>query len=257
MILRSLSEARPMPDAPGAASASEVFIETQKDITTPYALIFQAAHSKLAGDIATLFKPDVFGQLPNQVIRAVGEHDFGWQESDQSQIDALHQRPPRAFPSLSTEETMPSWNKSIEHGCEMGSLEYVIVSRHFTFLGRSDPARAEFLASETMRRENVERALPFGPEELERWTAAIGFADLLSLYLCSGSNHPVEFPVAHPADPKASGARKVTLSWNGGTPVFAPSILQSGAAISLSANRYNEAAGSLEPITFSWSFAQG
>ena len=75
MILRSISAPSNAAEASEAKPASEVFIRTQKNVRPPYAIIFQAAHSKLAGDIASLLAPDLFGELPADVIRGIREHD--------------------------------------------------------------------------------------------------------------------------------------------------------------------------------------
>ncbi len=95
--------------------ASHTFIQSQKAAEPPYAAVFQAEHSRLAGALASKLRGDVFGALPFGVIQAIGEHDFGWKVSDESQINSLSQREPRPFPKLSTENTLPSWNESVAH----------------------------------------------------------------------------------------------------------------------------------------------
>ncbi len=113
-----------------------------------------------------------------------------------------------------------------------------MVSRHFTLLGAADLGRAEFVEGENRCRVEVERSLACSTEDLNRWTAAIGFCDLLSLYLCSGSRTPVEFPLAHPADPAAPEAQKVTLIWKSNSPQFSVPILESEATPSLNVLNY-------------------
>ena len=232
-------------------------METQKKLHVPYAIIRQASHSKLAGDLALLLRDDVFGALPSEVIRAISEHDWGWQESDELQMDKLGEHEPQPFPRLSVPETLPSWNESVAHARQLGALEYVIVSRHFTTLGASDEGRAAFVHTENQRRAEVEHELPYTAVELQRWTGAIGFCDLLSLYLCSGSKHPVEFPLAHPADPASSQAGKVTLSWENDSPRFSEPVLRAGETVSLDAERYAGSGTELTPLTLSWHFPVG
>jgi hypothetical protein len=135
--------------------ASEVFIQSQKAAALPYVIVFQAEHSRLAGALASGLRHDVFGELAPEVIQAIGEHDFGWEASDEGQIDSLAKDEPRPFPKLSTEETIPSWNESVAHAYQLGPLQYVMVSRHFALLGASDPERAEFLEKEKRRRSEV------------------------------------------------------------------------------------------------------
>ncbi len=54
-----------------------------------------------------------------------------------------------------------------------------------------------------------------GAEDLDRWTAALGFCDLVSLYLLSGLSREVEFPLAHPASPEAQTAPRVKMQIEG------------------------------------------
>jgi len=232
--------------------ASNVFIQSQKAAEPPYAIVFQAEHSRLAGALASGLRPDVFGELPPEVVQGIGEHDYGWQASDQSQIDYLSTREPRPFPKLTTEETIPSWNESVAHGYQLGQLQYVMVSRHFTLLGASDPGRVEFVEAESRRRSEVEHSLACRAEDFDRWTAAIGFCDLLSLYLCSGSREPVEFPLAHPADPAASEAPKVTLIWKSDSPQFSAPILKPGTTASLNGLNYTGQSPELTPVKVQW-----
>lgn len=256
MILRSLSNAyQRTSEIYGAQPAWAVFIESQKRVTAPYGVIFQAEHSKLAGNLAEALLDDAFGDLPPEVIQAVGEHDFGWDLSDRAQMEALGQTNLRPFPSLSAEETLPSWRGSIAHAQSVGPLVDVLVSRHFCMLGGGDPNRADFVRTETERRATLEPDLPHELASLDRWTGAVGFCDLLSLYLCCGSHQMVEFPVAHPADPAAAHARKITLSWYSGSPQFSSLVLKSGTQVSLTVRTYSGQGKSLTPLTLEWRFA--
>ena len=140
------------------------------------------------------------------MIAAIADHDFGWTASDSKQLEALDQHPPRPFPHVSAEDTLPCWIASIAHGRKLGALQAVLISRHCCLLGTGSGKHAGFVACEAAERCAVEAALPYHPAELDRWTAALGFCDLLSLYLCSGSETPVSIPLAHPED--AGGTRR-------------------------------------------------
>ncbi len=161
----------------------------------------------------------------------------------------------RPFPAVSVEETLPSWRKSIAQAAAQTPLIEVLVSRHFCLLGAGDPERAEFVRDETARREPMEKVLPFFVTELDRWTSALGFCDLLSLYLCCGSQEPVEFPLAHPASPRATQAPKVTLQWRNGSPSFSHAVFKPGAQVSTTVRTYNGSGSTTSPQTFSWTFA--
>ena len=229
---------------------------SQQHVTPPYAIIFQSEHSKLAGDLARALREDIFGDLPDEVIRAIAEHDLGWNDNDISQVHALGEASPRPFPALSTEETLPSWHNSIGHAASVTPLVEVMVSRHFSLLGTADPTRAGFVREENERRSAIERVLPFEPADLDRWTGAVGFCDLLSLYLCSGSREPVELPFAHPASPAAANAPRTTLSWNESRqPRFSSPVLKPDAHLAMSVRKYSGNGTALAPLTLEWTFA--
>ena len=258
MVLRSLSIAsqsssRRLDPKPGW----EVFLNTEKQIVAPLAIIFQAEHSLLAGQLASALSRDAFGELPPEVTQAISEHDFGWKGSDQAQMESLDRSAPRPFPALSTQETLPSWTGSVEHGRSAGPLVYVLISRHFTMLGAGDPGRAEFVRAETERRKEAEQGLHCSRSDLDRWTGALGFLDLLSLCLCCGCQDPVELPMAHPADPASSSARKATLSWEKGSPRFTPPVIRPGAPVSLDVRSYRGQDAEVSPLRLDWSFANG
>lgn len=255
MILRSLTNLEKRPaDLSAPQPASAVFIETQKHVNIPYAIIFQAEHSRLAGDLAQALSEDAFGRLPPEVIQAAAQHDVGWNTSDQAQIESLGHTSPRPFPALSAGETLPSWRASVAHAACVAPLVDILVSRHFSLLGAGDADRADFVRTETERRGRIERMLPYRPEELDRWTGAVGFCDLLSLYLCCGSAQPVEFPLAHPADAAAAVAPRRILSWHNGSPRFSSPVLKRGTHVSLPVRRYGGHGTDLSPLTLEWSF---
>ena len=82
----------------------------------------------------------------------------------------------------------------------------LIVSGHFSRLGRfraisvggtfeyDARRRAYFLASEERRQSHLLRLQGRSDSEVQYWTGVLQFCDLLSLYLCCGSEASVEFP---------------------------------------------------------------
>jgi Protein of unknown function (DUF3891) len=258
MILRPLSNAgSSSPEQDGPRPASTVFLEREKHITAPYAVVFQREHSQLAGELASALREDIFGELTPDVIGAAGQHDFGWDPSDLSQIESLPQGKLRPFPDLSVGETLPSWRNSLAHAASVSPLVEVLVSRHFCLLGSGDPGRQDFVNRETERRSKLESTLPFTAADLDRWADAVGFSDLLSLYLCSGCQESVQFPLAHPASPKASEAPKVTLLWRSGSPAFSSPVLKPGTQVSMTVRTYSGEGADLPRQTFSWTFIDG
>jgi hypothetical protein len=237
-----------------ARPAFPLFFESQKSIRPPCTIVLQLEHSTLAGALARELLEDAFGPLNDEVYLAVRDHDFGWQASDLHQMDLLGEINPRPFPSLSVEETSPLWHASIAHAASISALVEVLVSHHFTTLGHNDPARADFVSTEERRRKPIERSLSVPAADLERWIAALGFCDLVSLYLCSGSREPAEFPLAHPADPRAATAPKTTLRWINGFPCFSRPILKPDACVKLAARVYEGRGERTDPLCFEWRF---
>jgi hypothetical protein len=228
---RSVDERHSKPGSVGIGPAFPIFLELQNLPHRPCAVILQPEHSRLAGEIAQRLRGDVFGDLPAEVLAAIREHDFGWERSDRNQLAKIASQPLRPFPQLSPEETHPSWRESVQSALASSPLEGVIVSRHFCALASQYPPHFPFAEDENPRRERIERELNISREDLDRWTAVIGFCDLVSLYFCCGAEEPAEFPLAHPSLPAARGARKVVLEWVDGQPRFTPPIMEPGVAV--------------------------
>jgi hypothetical protein len=189
----------------------QAFLDTQKRVDPSYGIVLQSDHARLAGDLAAILSPDLFGPLPPEVIDAVSRHDFGWKESDEAQLRAIERVPLRPFPILSPDETLPSWHESIRLAEKISPLAGVIVSRHLCALATQYLAYRPFLEREAERLERIESGLGLCHEDLDRWTGAIGFCDALSLYLCCGATEPVEVPLAHSSLPESKSARRVVV----------------------------------------------
>ncbi|MBV8553563.1 MAG: DUF3891 family protein [Acidobacteriaceae bacterium] len=254
MILRPLPvrEGHPVQTGEDTRPAFEIFLETQENAHPPYAVVLQAQHSQLAGDLAHALRKEAFGGLVPEAIEAIRQHDFGWTESDMAQLQDVSRSAPRPFPALSAKETLPSWVACIRRAENVSRLVGVLISRHFCLLAGNDPERREFNYLETQRRQETESRLPFPAEALDRWTAALGFCDLLSLYLCSGATEDAEFPLSHPADPTSRQALKATLSWCGGELRLSPALLEPNARLSLIAREYQGSGRELGSRRFDW-----
>jgi hypothetical protein len=239
------SEARP---------AWEVFLETEKRAQPPCAIVFQSDHAVLAGDLARALDPDVFGEIPDEVIEAISQHDLGWNESDLAQLRNLANSHPQPFPRLSIEQGQEAWEACVRHARSLPALMYVLISRHFTALAADIPGREDFGQTESARRLPVERELSCPPADLERWMNALGFCDLLSLYLCCGSRQTATFPLAHPSIPASRNAPRVTVSWDGQFPRFSRRLTQPGAEFAVPARVYSGAGGQTAPLELSWQF---
>jgi hypothetical protein len=238
----------------GARSFWPVFLETQRNIDPPYGIVLQPEHARLSGDLARHLREEVFGPIPDEVLNAIAQHDAGWQEADQEQLDAIGREPVKPFPLLPRKMSIPCWEESIRRAEAVSPLTGVIVSRHFCALGIQDEVYGPFLEKENPRREHIERTLGIGFSDLDRWTDAIGFCDVLSLYLCSGTRQPVEFPLAHPALPGAREARKVVIDWDHEKPRFPALLLPAGTKVSVEVQQRENRGMGLTLDRIDWQF---
>ena len=112
-------------------------------------------------------------------------------------------------------------------------LAGILTSRHFCLLAPrdDDPHHAAFVDQENRRRDPLEAASPVSRDDLDRFSAALGFCDLLSLCLCSGLAGSVQVPLSHPADPASRHAAKVTIVPRGETVRLDPQIIAPGTLI--------------------------
>lgn len=255
MILRHLSPSS-LPESTPPVPASPAFIASQTSVPEPYAIVLQIAHSRLTGELARRLLSSAFGQLPPEVIEAAWKHDLGWAESDARQLSLVPNVEPKPFPVIGADDEVPSWMRSLTFAESYPPLTRVLISRHFTALANKPTAQHDaFLASEEDRRQEVENSLDHSPEDLDRWAGAVGFCDLLSLYLCSGLTTPITLPLAHPADPEADEARQITVAWENGELTFSEPLFPSRTSFRVAAQRYNTVTGALQPLAVQWTLA--
>jgi hypothetical protein len=191
-------------------------IQQPPPLSTPGTLagcITQPAHAALAARLAAALDPSAFGALPPEVIDAIGRHDAGWAEPDLAALECVGEKQPHSFLAYSTEAAVDAWRRSIREAEVRSALAGLLTSRHFCLLAPrdNDPYHAAFVEQETQRRAPQEATSSTLRTDLDRYTAALGFCDLLSLYLCSGLTGVVRIPLAHPADPAAHHATSAAV----------------------------------------------
>jgi hypothetical protein len=176
--------------------------------------ISQPAHAALAAQLAKALKPEIFGPLPPDVIDAIGRHDAGWAGPDLAALEYIGEKQPQSFVTCPPEGAVHAWRKSISEAETRSPLAGTLTSRHFCLLAPhdNDPHHTAFVEQENQRRAPQEAALPLSRSDLDRFTSALGFCDLLSLCLCSGLNGVIRIPLAHPADPVSQHATRVSVS---------------------------------------------
>jgi Protein of unknown function (DUF3891) len=233
-----------------AASAWAQVEAAQRDVALPCLLVPQPAHAVLAGELAAGLLATPFGPLPPEIQRAIQMHDTGWAASDAQQIQRLRgphaaNTAPVSFIAISPEEAAEAWTASIDAVEAFSKAGAIIVSRHFSLLAQHDQAHHQrFLQAERSRQRRLEGGMekngdpPQGADppkgaDLDLWTSALGFCDLVSLYLLSGLSREVEFPLAHPASPQAHTAPRVTMRSEGQQLRFLPPIAHGGCTLTI------------------------
>lgn len=237
-----------------AGSAWAQVEAAQRQVRLPCLLVPQPAHAVLAGELAAGLH--CFGELPAEIRRAIQMHDTGWAASDAQQIQRLRSggahagnRDPVSFIAIPPGEAEEAWTASIDAVEAFSKLGAVVISRHFSLLAQHDKARHQrFLQAEKSR----QRRLEGNPIDLDRWTAALGFCDLVSLYLLSGLNRAVEFPLAHPASPLAQAAPRVKMQVDGKSLRFTREIVSPGCSLSIQALKHPLPVQGPRAETLSW-----
>jgi hypothetical protein len=216
----------------------------QRSPQLPCLLVPQPAHAVLAGEVAAALLPGPFGELPAEIVRAIQMHDTGWASSDAQQIQRLRsgeakggKAGPVSFVAIGAAEAAEAWSASVDSVEAFSKAGAAVVSRHFCLLAQQDKAHQRFAEREKARQRTLESGLRT-VVDLGRWTAALGFCDLVSLYLLCGLSGPVEFPLAHPASPEAGEATRVTMRREGGMLRFAPETLRRGSVLSIQGLRH-------------------
>jgi hypothetical protein len=135
-------------------------------------------------------------------------------ESDLAALEAAGTKQPQSFVAYPAKSALNAWRKSIREAEALSALAGILTSRHFCLLAPrdGDPHHAAFVEEETQRRLLQEAASSIPRTDLDRFTAALGFCDLISLCLCSGLTDAIQMPLAHAADPAAQHASRVTVS---------------------------------------------
>jgi hypothetical protein len=240
-------------DQPGDSAWAQVEA-AQRDVRLPCLLVPQPAHAVLAGDLAAALLPTAFGELPPEIQRAIQMHDTGWAASDAQQIQRLRsasgsRAAPLSFIAISPQEAAEAWTASIDAVEAFSRMGAIIVSRHFSLLAQHDQLHHQrFLQAEKARQRRLEDATA----DLGRWTAALGFCDLLSLYLLCGLSREVEFPLAHPASAEAQKAPRVSMQVDRHHLRFTPATLRSGSTLTIQALKHPVAAPGARFETLTW-----
>jgi uncharacterized protein DUF3891 len=104
----------------------------------------------------------------------------------------------------------------------------------------------QFIAGEEERAGRLLRLQSRSEKEVEYWVDVLQFCDLLSLYLCCGSEESVEFPQR--IGPKGEAIR---LQVQDGVNVLTPSLFAREVEFALEAHSF-PTEGSVSSVQLSW-----
>jgi hypothetical protein len=205
----------------------ETFAGSQKLKDKVSGYVSQPAHARLSASVAARLTTEVFGELSAEVVEAVGMHDAGWSMADLAALESMATDRPASFLDVSSGKATDAWRHSIRTAEQRSPLQGVLTSRHFCLLAPNDgdPAHEMFVHEENRRRQEMQAECGVNEADLDRYTAALGFCDLVSLLMCSGLEGKFQVPLAHPADPKARNAKHVVCELGSGQVRFDRRVL--------------------------------
>ena len=231
---------------------------TQKANAESYHLVRQPDHALLSGQIAERFAIAGAPAVDDDIVRGISLHDEGWGDFDDGRR-RLQATPaayslgnfalnadgkPLSFLEIKAADFLRAWNGSIEAAEAVAPIAGLIVSGHFRRIGQFGMSTGTYSGGDTQRvqefiareEDRNRRLLPLqsrGEKEVEHWTDVLQFCDLMSLYLCCGSEESVEF--SQPIGPKGETIR---LQVQGGVYVLSPSLFAREVEFSLEAQSY-------------------
>jgi len=234
-------------------SAWEAVEQRQKQAAEEWWLIAQPDHAALAGDLAIRLAASFLPKLDDDVVHAIALHDAGWARFDGGErgtgrdLEVSLRDPllndsgrPVSFLEVAPTDYVVAWNDSIGRAAECSAIGGIIVSEHFSRIaknkiaspGKDDVACLhDFLSRECARREDLSSHDRRSPDEVQVLVDVLQFCDLMSLYLCSGSQASVVFP-------QQFEGGTIKLQCNDGLFKTEPQVFQSGASLGVTARGY-------------------
>ena len=241
MILRPLE--LPAPASQEFLPAWETVQPIQAQIYKSCWMITQPSHAVLAGELAANLDAAQFPVADKDLLQAISLHDSGWGVPDAQAImrsRSVQQHPPQSFLAMDVPQFLEAWEKSIEMGETVSAAGGYVVSRHFWRLAehragveesKPDQQRLElFLKKEEQRQKKLAVRQSLSIQQLEQLTDFLQFCDLLSLYLCCGTEQNVVFPRYFGTELQATKHQE--------TYKLDPPLIRSGVTFSVAALRH-------------------
>jgi hypothetical protein len=268
MILRP--ETKPAHTDNVFVSAWEAVARAENTSSAKYYLVRQPDHARVSGKIVRHFAIAGAPPVDDDIVRGISLHDEGWAAFDEGR-ERLQATPatysdknvalnaegrPLSFLEIKAGDFLRAWRGSIDSAEAVALIAALIVSGHFSRLGKfgismaaypEDDARSvrEFLASEEQRQCRLLRQQNRGESEVQYWTDVLQFCDLLSLYLCCGSQESVEFPQRI-----GPNGKTIRLQVQDGVFVLTPSPLAKVVEFSVEAHSYPADTGASSTVAW-------
>jgi hypothetical protein len=117
-----------------AAEPWAKFIESQSTFIPVLGYISQPAHAALSGRLAAALNGRLFGQVPEEVIAAIGNHDTGWAQLDLAALEDVELSYPLSFTSTPATISVSAWRRSIAGAQSRSSLSTFVSKAIFACL---------------------------------------------------------------------------------------------------------------------------
>jgi len=216
--------------------AWDAVFRAQKASASNWWLVAQPDHAALARDLSERIQSRDFPALDDEVLQAIALHDEGWKAFDNAPM--AHDGRPLSFLDLGPADFLQAWRDSIACAERVGPVAGLLVSEHFLRLGQvhletrgENPDVREFVKGEAERQERLLTKQRHSISEIAGLVDVLQFCDLLSLYLCCGSQENVEFP-------QKFNGRSIRLRREGEVCRIEPKLFGEGLSLGVSARKY-------------------
>lgn len=162
-------------------------------------LVTQPDHARFAAELLALWRADGLPEHPRRerLLRAVREHDNGWQEADSApRVDPASGRP-HDFLSFPLAPRLEVWERGTERFLADEPYVALLVAHHALALHppeRQEPGWVELLDRLEESREDLEERAAVTADQVAQDYRFLELADALSLAVCNRWSQPVERP---------------------------------------------------------------
>jgi hypothetical protein len=244
MVLLPLNSAAGIASGAGldVVPAWDAIERSQRQVTTDWWLIAQPDHAALAGDLAAYASSPLLPEFDEDVLQGIRLHDEGWNLFDRGVPVADGRGRPLSFFDITPPDFVRAWIGSVERAQQVAPISGILVSEHFCRIAQfrlqtktDTPENLQiihqFLAAESGRQRELSRQQHRSTEEIRMLVDVLQLCDLISLYLCCGSQEAVAFP-------QQFQGQTFRAYRDGELCRTEPSLFGQGASLSVAARRF-------------------